>query len=170
VTLSIHVNAVLAQQCRQNLEDNVRTVGFFLADFADPAFNLQAWRAMPDDAFEPSNLGHAVLKDDFAADVIKWAGDAGACLVEVHSHGLLFPVAFSSIDVEGFADWVPQVRWRLRGRPYAAMVTAADTVDAWAWCDDTGLPRQVVAMVIDGTTVVYTTGLTMERTRGRSID
>jgi len=107
--------------------------------------------------------GHAVLTDAAAVEVIRWAHERRASLVEVHSHGRFAPAAFSTIDVAGLIEWVPGVRWRLRGAPYAAAVTAAHTVDAWAWVGATSDPAQVDAIVVGGTEIIRTTGVTLER-------
>jgi hypothetical protein len=48
------------------------------------------------------------------------------------------------------------VRWRLRGRPYAAIVTAGESFDALAWLDDDKGPIQVGALEVDGVTFAAT--------------
>jgi hypothetical protein len=75
------------------------------------------------------------LRDEVRPGIIKWAWDAGACLVEVHSHSDLGDAWFSPSDIWGLREWVPHVRWRLRGRPYVAIVSDGSTLDALAWID-----------------------------------
>ena len=37
----------------------------------------------------------------------------------------------------GLGDWVPHVRWRLPGRPYAALVFGDDSFDGLVWTGET---------------------------------
>jgi hypothetical protein len=110
-------------------------VGFFLADFEERTelFTLSDWWAVPPEGYEHQTGYHVTLSDEAQGEAIRWAWNAKACLVEVHSHGPLEPAQFSPTDLAGFVDWVPHVRWRLRGRPYAAIVVASRTADALAW-------------------------------------
>jgi hypothetical protein len=163
VSIRLHVDRGLADAALEHLRRPGEQVGFFLADTtAGGAFALQAWRPIVEDELVPSM--HAVLSDEASSEVIRWAFTAQKALVEIHTHGAFAPAAFSTIDIAGFGTWVPGVRWRLRGAPYAAAVIAADTVDAWAWLGRTSdRPEQVDAIVIDGTEIVPTTRATMER-------
>jgi|HubBroStandDraft_6_1064221.scaffolds.fasta_scaffold00159_38 hypothetical protein len=102
--------------------------------------------------------GHCDLDDSIRSDVIKWASESQDCLVEAHSHGLLFPpTRFSGFDLNQLRDWVPHVRWRLGGRPYAALVTASREVDGIAWCGDDA--EAIDEIRIDGQTSIATTSL-----------
>jgi hypothetical protein len=111
---------------------------------------------MPPEAFEFQSAYHVTLRDEARPQVIKWAWDAGACLVEAHSHGDDGFAGFSPSDLWGFGEWVPHVRWRLRGQPCAAIVTAGDTFDSLAWLDETDSPTQIERMEVDGTIHVAT--------------
>src|SRR6202035_6061179 len=55
------------------------------------------------------NDDHCELNDEVRAAVIKWAWDKGGCLIEAHSHGLLFPPQFSRYDIAQLAAWLPHV-------------------------------------------------------------
>jgi hypothetical protein len=139
---------------REHLRGHIEQVGFFLADFEaeDSAFVLREWRPMPPEAFEYQSAYHVTLHDEMRPEIIKWAWDAHACVVEVHSHGDEGTAWFSPSDLYGFDEWVPHVRWRLRGRPYAAIVTAGDSFDALAWIGDGKDPVQVTTLEVDGVT------------------
>lgn len=149
---------------RAHLADRVEQVGFFLADFDDAGrrFRLREWRPMPPEAFEIQTGYHVTLNDEARPELIKWAWDAGACLAEVHSHGVHGDACFSPSDLWGFSSWVPHVRWRLGGRPYLALVADGDTFDALAWIDPSGEPEQVDRLLADGEEL-HTTGLTLAR-------
>jgi hypothetical protein len=151
VTVTIVAPAALYRAARENLRGRIEQVGFFLADFhaEEGAFVLREWRPMPPEAFECQSAYHVTLRDEIRPEIIKWAWDADACLVEVHSHGDNGIACFSPSDLYGFDEWVPHVRWRLRGRPYAAIVTAGDNFDALAWLDDEKEPVQVTAFEVN---------------------
>jgi hypothetical protein len=166
MTVRLHLDDTLARAARDHLAGGIDRIGFFLADFDGDVFTLATWRAVGDDELERAPGGHAQLADTAAADVLRWAHQNGAALVEVHSHGLFAPAAFSRIDIAGLAEWVPGVRWRLSGAPYAAVVVAADTVDAWAWIDSSTDPVQVDALIVGGTRIVRATRATLERRDG----
>lgn len=159
----INVTGDLFRPAREHLRGRVEQVGFFLADFdcACRSFVLREWRPMPPESFEFQSAYQVTLLDEIRPEIIKWAWDAGACLVEAHSHGDLGAAAFSPSDIWGFGEWVPHVRWRLRGRPYASIVTAGDTFDALAWVED-ARPEQVERLEVDGD-VHLATALTLPR-------
>ncbi len=102
------------------------------------------------------------LGDKKQGQIIKKAHDLGACLVEWHSHPLFWPAAFSSSDLLGFKEFVPHVMWRLKGRPYAAVVATPFDFDALAWIDGKGRPCQVTALRV-GSQELHPTGRSFQR-------
>jgi len=99
---------------------------------------------------------HIELADVVRARVIKRAHDLGATLIEMHSHLGKWPAQFSPSDIAGFHEWVPHVRWRLKGKPYAALVVTRRGFDGLAWIES---EEPVVAkLLIDGS-VKHATGL-----------
>ena len=140
-------------------------VGFFLADFdeGDQVFKLTAWRAVPPSGYEYQTDHHVTLTDDAQNEAIRWAWNSKACLIEVHSHGPLEPAQFSVSDLAGFVEWVPHVRWRLRGRPYAAIVVATRSADAVAWTGSNQELTAVDQLLLDDGGAIRFTGRTMER-------
>lgn len=136
----------------EHLRSGPEEAGFFLADF-DPSgtrFSLTAWRPMSLDDFEYRSDHHLTLRDEIRPEIIKWAWDNGACLVEAHSHDHDGVASFSPSDLSGFEQWVPHVRWRLRRRPYAAVVIDGDTIDALAWMEKEGFAQVVEILTDDG--------------------
>jgi hypothetical protein len=116
--------------------------------------------------FEAQSAVHVSLRDETRAAITKWAWDAGRSLVEAHSHGDAGSAEFSASDLCGFAEWVPHLWWRLRGRPYAAIVTAGETFDALAWIVAPQQPEQVRAVDITGRGRLIASGRTLA-TRAR---
>lgn len=157
----------LYEEVRDHLHGRIEQVGFFRATF-DPetrTFNLYEWRAIPPDGFEYQGAFHVSLTDEAKAEMIKWAWDARACLVEAHSHSDSGPAEFSPSDLWGFRDWVPHLFWRLRRRPYGALVTAADSFDALAWVEAPDAPEQVERIELDDGRVLVATGRTLAEVR-----
>lgn len=102
------------------------------------SINLRAleWYAVPPGGFEIRSPYLLELSDETRAGIIKRAHDLGAALVEFHSHPQQVVAEFSLSDLTGFTEFVPHVRWRLRRRPYAAVVMGVRTFDGLVWFGD----------------------------------
>jgi hypothetical protein len=96
-------------------------------------FRFVEWMPILADGFEYQSWAYIELTDESRATVIKRAHDLCCSLVELHSHTGPWPAAFSWSDIEGFREFVPHVRWRLKGRPYFAVVVAKTGFDGFAW-------------------------------------
>ena len=141
------------------LHRGAEQVGFFLADFAKDTseFTIAEWCLVgTEEASDDVGLLHVTLSDEVQAEVIQWAFATGRCLIEAHSHGPRWPAEFSSTDVLGLDEWVPHVRWRLRGRPYVALVTGGADFDGLAWVDASTDPVQVDRLVAGDIDLVAT--------------
>jgi len=121
------------------------------------------WSPLNRSDFEVQAGDYLELTDAARARLIKQAHDRGLCLVESHSHPGPYPAAFSYSDLTGLDEFVPHVRWRLRGRPYAALVFAQSGFDGLAWIDGGALPQQVIAIETEKARLAAT-GLTLART------
>ena len=150
-----------------HLQGRIEQVGFFRATFdaETRTFNLYEWCAIPPEGFEYQGAYHVSLTDEARAEAIKWAWDARACLVEAHSHSDPGPAEFSPSDLWGFRDWVPHLFWRLRQRPYGALVTAGDSFDALAWLEAPDRPESVERIELDDGSVLVATGRTLAGVR-----
>lgn len=88
------------------------------------------------------------LADEVRPRVLTWATRSNVALIEVHSHGhLSFQTTFSATDLDGLEQVVPQLLWRLRGRPYAALVLGGTDLDALCWSkrvEDVTVPVNVI--------------------------
>lgn len=91
---------------------------------------------LPEEAFVSRSAWYLELSPATRGAVIKRAHDLGACLVECHSHPGQRHAEFSASDLAGFSDFVPHVRWRLPGRPYGALVFAANSFDGLVWLNE----------------------------------
>lgn len=116
------------------------------------------WSSVRPEGFASRSAYHLELADDTRAGVIKRAHDLGASLVEFHSHRGKRPAQFSLSDWEGFEEFVPHVLWRLKARPYAALVVTATGFDGLAWLKTADAPTRLDALVA-GDQVLSPTGL-----------
>lgn len=111
-------------------------------------FRYVEWFPVPQNGFASRSLFHFELTDETRATVIKRAHDLGSSLVEFHSHTGSWPARFSPSDRAGFEEFVPHVWWRLKGRPYLAVVVAAGSFDAFVWLTDPRSPEYLGGIVI----------------------
>lgn len=93
-------------------------------------------------------------------DLLQWAH--GCALVEAHAHRPGVAACMSGIDLDGLAAWVPHVRWRLGGAPYAALVSAGHTIDGMAWTAPSG-EAEAIAYITAGAQRLRTTGRSLVR-------
>lgn len=113
--------------------------------------------------FEIHSEFHVELTDEARARIIKTAWDTGTSPVEFHSHpGDYRGAKFSPSDMYGFSDYVPHCRWRLRGRPYLAVVVTPAGMDALAWTDAGGEPVGLDAIRPASGAVIRPTNQTIE--------
>lgn len=96
--------------------------------------------------FESQQDDYLELADETRAKLIKHAHDLDASLVEMHSHPGPFPAAFSWADRRGLSDTVPYMWWRLKKRPYFAIVVAPSGFDALVWRTDPNLAQPIDAI------------------------
>lgn len=122
-------------------------------------FEVVEWTAIDRGGFAYQSSGYLELVEEMGGRLIKKAHDLGCTLAEMHSHPYTWEAAFSPTDLSGLAEFAPHVRWRLRGRPYIAIVVAPSGFDALAWCSDDGLPEPILGIRVGGE-LLRPTGLT----------
>ena len=102
------------------------------------------------------------LTNETRIALIKRAHALGASLVELHSHPGPLVAAFSLSDRIGLRETVPHMRWRLKGRPYLAIVVAPSGFDALVWLRDVDFPESLVAIDVEGMSLIPT-NLSLDR-------
>lgn len=115
----------------------------------DVRFDYIEWYAVHDEGFAIRTGYHIELTDETRVVVIKRAHDLEASLVEFHSHLGPWPAAFSLSDQTGLAEFVPHARWRLRGRPYLAIVATPRDYDGLVWIAKSAIPERLDGIVLD---------------------
>lgn len=121
-------------------------------------FRCLEWQPVPPEGFVSRSMFHFELTDATRAGVIKRAHDLGASIVEFHSHTGSWPAAFSGSDVAGFREFVPHVWWRLKGRPYLAIVVTRSGFDGLAWLAGPEVPEALGGIAV-GESLLTPTGL-----------
>jgi hypothetical protein len=146
-----------------DLQGQDEQVGFFLAAYepTQRVFEVHDWRLIGRSGFDYQSPYHVTLTDETKVEVIRWAWDSGASIIEAHSHDGVYPAEFSSSDQLGLREWVPHLFWRLKARPYAAIVTAGYEFDAVAWIEAANRPEQVERIELDDGSTVPATALTL---------
>lgn len=117
---------------------------------------------VPPEEFEDRTPFHLSLAPEVRPQIIKWAWDRGACLVEAHSHRETEPAVFSASDLAGLNEFVPHVWWRLQGKPYVALVFTRNSFDGLAWISGPHQGEPVKSLRIDGHEKRYPTNLTYQ--------
>ncbi len=103
----------------------------------------------PDD-FVAQRTDYLELTNETRIRLIKRAHVLGTSLAELHSHPGPWPAAFSLSDRIGLRETVPHMRWRLKRRPYLAVVVAPSGFDALVWSRDARIPEPLAGIDIGG--------------------
>jgi hypothetical protein len=126
------------------------------------SFDLVDWLPIPESGFAYQSGYHIELADATRAGVIKRAHDLQASLVEFHSHPFSSRAEFSPSDLIGLGEFIPHVWWRLKGRPYLALVISPAQFDAVAWITSSRSPAPLYELHA-GDIVLRPSGLTLRR-------
>lgn len=79
---------------------------------------------------------HLEMKDSERARIMNIARTRGLAVIDCHSHpNSNDAVWFSPSDYLGITEFASYAKWKLEGRPYAAMVWGTSSVDAVIWYD-----------------------------------
>ncbi len=126
------------------------------------SFECFEWMPIINEGFVQRSSVNLELADETKALAIKRAHDLQASIIEFHSHTGSWPASFSPSDVYGFQELVPHVWWRLKGRPYAAVVFSKSGFDGFAWIADPYEPQQLDGIVV-GKGFYASTGLSLRK-------
>ena len=142
-------------------------LAFMLVEWDGNQARVVELRLVENAAFDLQTPWHITLGDDAVGEVIRWAHEAGLSLVEAHVHREGDPAAFSPSDRGGLDAFVPHVWWRLRHRPYIALVFGESTFDALVWRRDAATPERLDALIVPGADDRIPTGLSLGTLRRR---
>lgn len=164
LTIPRHIASTLIDHLAAGRDEQL---AFMLATPSAGGFAVADIRPIGWPGLDDQTAWHLALADEERASVIKWAHEGGGVLVEAHVHRGGFAAALSTYDLDNLADWVPHVWWRLRHRPYVALVFSGTTFDGLAWLTSPDEPEQVSTLTIEGSPALIATGLTLRAGRHR---
>lgn len=137
-------------------------VAFLFAEVAaagrDLEFQSRGMHLVAEAELSEQEPYHISLTQDGQSSIIKQAWDRRLTLVEFHSHRGPWPAEMSASDWAGLRSWVPYVRWRLGGLPYAAVVASERDLDGLVW---NGVEAEGLALIKAGTAQIESTGLSL---------
>lgn len=111
-------------------------------------FTYSDWYPVRPSEYKSTSMYHIELIDAIRPLIIKKAFDTETTIVEIHSHPYKIPAVFSPSDLLGFHEFVPHIRWRLKGKPYGAIVLSLIDFDGLIWSGNTSNPDQLSELII----------------------
>lgn len=129
-------------------------------------FDVVAHELLEHSDFASHYSDYLELADETRMRIIKRAHALNAAIVEMHSHPWDWPAEFSLSDRAGLRETVPHMRWRLKNRPYSAVVVALTSYDALVWALAEDEPAPLVLEV--GGERLMPTGRSLGGWHGRS--
>ena len=99
------------------------------------------------------------MSDDERAKILKMARDRKAAIIDCHSHPhSQEEVWFSPSDLAGITEFAQYAKWKLQGRPFAALVFAEGSIDGVVWQGDFAGAEPLLALSIVGQARLRPTG------------
>ena len=105
---------------------------------------------VPADGWQVQLDVYLEMKDSERARIMAIARKNQYAVIDCHSHpGSDGAVAFSPSDCTGIADFAQYAKWKLDGKPFAAIVWGEESVDAVIWYEEflNGQPVNEVKIV-----------------------
>lgn len=91
------------------------------------------------------------MKDSERGKIMKLAREKNLSAIDCHSHPRAGDdVWFSPSDVAGISQFAEYAKWKLDGKPFAAMVWGEESVDAVLWHGDFTAAERVRAVTVAG--------------------
>ena len=142
---------------------------FCVPDGQDTFITTELYLVPPEGLVHESAY-HSEVTDEELSKVLKYAFQHDYILCETHSHPFSkADTAFSPSDKYGFTEFVPHVWWRLKGKPYFAVVFGQNDLDALAWLKDPRRP-EALDIIKAGDTELRPTGITFRDFLGKNFE
>ncbi len=160
-TRAIVIPAAIQRQLQEHLFQNQLEQGAFL--FArEAAANDEAELVVsdlylvPEDGWQVQLDVYLEMKDAERAKIMAMARKGEYAVIDCHSHpGSLDTAAFSPSDRSGITDFAAYAKWKLSGKPFAAIVWGEQSLDAVMWLGDFRTPLPVDQVRIEGPERVF---------------
>lgn len=139
---SIIIPSGISEALHQHFFQNNVEQGAFL--FAEAKHQRDELSLFVDDFYLVPRQGWEIqaeiylqMKDSERAKIMKLARGKNLCAIDCHSHpNAGDDVWFSPSDVAGITEFAQYAKWKLDGKPFAAMVWGESSVDAVLWQGD----------------------------------
>jgi hypothetical protein len=139
VKSSIVIPSAAARVLREHLFQNEVEQGAFLFARQDAAavglrLVVEHLYLVPPLGWEVQMEVYLEMRDSERAKIMKLARDKNLAAIDCHSHPQAGErVRFSPSDVAGITEFAQYARWKLDGKPFAAIVCGEESVDAVVW-------------------------------------
>jgi hypothetical protein len=120
---------------------------FATSDLAG-ALQVRAVELLGPADFVAQHEDYLEITDETRQRVIRTAHERGLGVIEFHSHPFPLAAQFSRADYRGLQEAVPHMLWRLKGRPYGAVVVAPHDFDGLIWQPDQSVEQ--LAIIVEG--------------------
>jgi hypothetical protein len=172
---SIVIPSAIAESLRRHLFQNDLEQGAFL--FARAGQSADGLSLVVEDSYLVPTSGWEVqmevylqMKDSERAKIMQLARTKDLCAIDCHSHPHAEgDVWFSPSDIAGITEFADYAKWKLDGRPFAAIVCGETSVDAVVWIPDIAWPTTARDIRIEGARpqTLYPTNSWFQRPRGK---
>lgn len=155
-TREIVIPAALQRQLQEHLFRNDLEQGAFLfareaAANGEAGLMVADLYLVPEDGWQVQLDVYLEMKDTERARIMAMARKGDYAVIDCHSHpSSLDTVAFSPSDRSGITDFAAYAKWKLPGRPFAAVVWGEQSLDAVMWLGDFRTPLPVDQVRIEG--------------------
>jgi hypothetical protein len=116
--------------------------------------NYLEWYAIKPKDYLSRSAYHFELTHEMNSRIIKRAHDLNSSIIELHSHLDHKPVRFSYTDWQGFSEFVPHVLWRIKNKPYSAIVITKQGIDALIWVESFNKPLGLNELIIGNEKII----------------
>lgn len=159
---------------RHFFQNEVEQGAFLLAEAERPRGRLNLvvadYYLVPAHGWEVQAEIYLQMKDSERAKIMRLAREKDLCAIDCHSHPHANDdVWFSPSDIAGIAEFAQCAKWKLDGKPFAAMVWAEESVDAVLWQGnfDSGQRVDTVKILGDPDQIIIPTGSWFHAPRGK---
>ncbi len=99
------------------------------------------------------------MTDEERAKILKMARDRNAAIIDCHSHPhSQEDVWFSPSDLAGINQFAQYTKWKLKGRPFAALVFGETSIDGVVWQGEFAGAEPLGALAVVGQARLIPTG------------
>jgi hypothetical protein len=143
-------------QVRTHLfQSDLEQAAFLFASVEEREFSIRFivsdYYLVPKSGWDVQMNVYLEMSEAERARILKLARDRNAAIIDCHSHPQAGrDVWFSPSDSAGISDFAQYVRWKLDGKPFAALVWGEQSVDGVVWRGDFHGAEPLGAVVVEG--------------------